>query len=123
MLRELRLEFKGQTSIVPDTPDYRRRLWRVRHVVRLDMLDLDEAKALVGIPEHVSFSDLKAQIPFQFGRAGAYATPALRSKANFMRLRRMRMRDVLHRDKLEKELLEEKRRAILAAQSGEEGKG
>jgi adenylate kinase len=120
MLRELRLEFMGQTTIVPDTPQVRKRLWRVRHIVRVDHLDLDEAKALIGVPEHVSFRDLAAQIPTTFGRTRAVATPQLRSKMNFMQLRRMRLRDVMHRDQLEKKLLEEKRRALQksAAEAG-----
>lgn len=112
MLRELRLEFMGQVTIAPDIPMVRRQLWRVRHVVRVDMLDLDEAKALAGIPEHITFSDLNAQITPTFGRGRAYSSPVVRSKAEFFKLRRMRLRDVLHRDQLEKELLEEKRRAL-----------
>ncbi|KAG5487520.1 hypothetical protein LSCM1_07477 [Leishmania martiniquensis] len=112
MLRELRLEFMGQTTIVPDVPQVRKRLWRVRHIIRIDQLDLDEAKALIGVPEHISFRDLAAQIPPTFGRGGSVANPHMRSKMNFMRLRRMRLRDVMHRDQLEKRLLEEKRRAL-----------
>lgn len=112
MLRELRLEFMGQTTIVPDVPEVRKRLWRVRHVVRVDMLDLDEAKALIGVPEHISFSDLNAQIPATFGRGKGTSSPVIRSKVNFMRFRRMRMRDVMHRDELEKRLLEEKRKIL-----------
>ncbi|KPI84582.1 hypothetical protein ABL78_6372 [Leptomonas seymouri] len=112
MLRELRLEFMGQTTIVPDIPQVRKRLWRVRHIVRVDHLDLDEAKALIGVPEHISFRDLAAQIPTTFGRGPAVGNPQLRSKMNFMQLRRMRLRDVMHRDRLEKRLLEEKRRAL-----------
>ncbi|CBZ23319.1 uncharacterized protein [Leishmania mexicana MHOM/GT/2001/U1103] len=112
MLRELRLEFMGQTTIVPDIPQVRKRIWRVRHIVRIDQLDLDEAKALIGIPEHISFRDLAAQIPPTFGRGGSVANPHMRSKMNFMRLRRMRLRDVMHRDQLEKRLLEEKRHAL-----------
>lgn len=111
-LRELRLEFMGQTTIVPDTPQMRKRLWRVRHIVRVDHLDLDEAKALIGVPEHMSFRDLAAQLPSNFGRTRAVANPRLRSKMNFMELRRMRLRDVMHRDQLEKKLLAEKRRAL-----------
>lgn len=112
MLRELRLEFMGQTVIVPDLPQVRTRLWRVRHLVRIDRLDLDEAKALVGIPEHIHFRDLKAQIAPSFGRGQATSSPVIRSKVNFMRYRRMRLRDILHRDKLEKELLEARRQAM-----------
>eukprot|EP00796_Vickermania_ingenoplastis_P009114 gene9114-6405_t len=119
MLRCLRLEFKGQTTIVPDVPEVRQQLWRVRHVVRIDMLDLDEAKALVGIPEHVTFTDLNSQIPLTFGRTKSYRNPGMRSKGNFMRLRQMRLRDVLHRDKLEKELLEERRAALQEAKAGQ----
>lgn len=112
VLRSLRLEYMGQTVIHPDIPEVRRLLWRVRHVVRVDMLDLDEAKAMVGIPEHINFSDLSAQIPPTFGRGKAYSSPVMRSKANFMRLRRMRLRDVVQRDELEKQLLEERRRLV-----------
>lgn len=119
MLRDLRLEFMGQTTIVPDIPQVRKTLWRVRHVVRVDHLDLDEAKALVGVPEHISFRDLAAQIPTTFGRGGAVANPHMRSKHNFMRLRRMRLRDVMHRDELEKKLLEERRRALASAPAAE----
>ncbi|KAG5512225.1 hypothetical protein GH5_07710 [Leishmania sp. Ghana 2012 LV757] len=122
MLRELRLEFMGQTTIVPDIPQVRKRLWRVRHIVRIDQLDLDEAKALIGVPEHISFRDLAAQIPPTFGRGGSVANPYMRSKMNFMRLRRMRLRDVMHRDQLEKRLLEEKRRARQQQDSGAEAK-
>ncbi|CAJ1005014.1 hypothetical protein Q4I28_000329 [Leishmania naiffi] len=120
MLRELRLEFMGQTTIVPDIPQVRKRLWRVRHVVRIDQLDLDEAKALIGVPEHISFRDLAAQIPPTFGRGGSVANPHMRSKRNFMRLRRMRLRDVMHRDQLEKRLLEEKRHALQQQSDGAE---
>ncbi|AIN95405.1 hypothetical protein LPMP_040810 [Leishmania panamensis] len=120
MLRELRLEFMGQTTIVPDIPQVRKRLWRVRHVVRIDQLDLDEAKALIGVPEHISFRDLAAQIPPTFGRGGSVANPHMRSKMNFMRLRRMRLRDVMHRDQLEKRLLEEKRHALQQQSGGAE---
>ncbi|ORC85397.1 uncharacterized protein TM35_000351410 [Trypanosoma theileri] len=127
MLRELRLEFKGQTAIVPDIPQVRRQLWRVRHVVRVDTLDLDEARALIGVPEHVGFADLAAQLPAAFGRGRAVANPVMRSKMNFMQLRRMRLRDVLHRDALELRLLEERRKALATQQGtaeqqkGEEG--
>lgn len=114
MLRELRLEYMGQVTIVPDIPVVRRQLWRVRHVVRVDVLDLDEAKALVGIPEHMSFTDLNAQITPTFGRGKSYSSPVMRSKAEFLKLRRTRLRDILHRDQLEKELLEEKRRRFLS---------
>lgn len=112
MLRDLRIEFRGQTVIHPDIPDVRKRLWRVRHLVRIDIMDLDEAKALVGVPAHMNFSELNAQIPATFGRGGGVSSPSIRSKVRFMRLRRMRLRDVLHRDELEKRLLEEKRRAM-----------
>lgn len=122
MLRELRLEFMGQMTIVPDIPMVRRQLWRVRHVVRVDMLDLDEAKALAGIPEHITFSDLNAQITPTFGRGRSYSSPVIRSKAEFFKLRRMRLRDVLHRDQLEKELLEEKRRALQRSEKQGESK-
>ncbi|CAD2220251.1 hypothetical protein AGDE_02167 [Angomonas deanei] len=116
VLRDLRLEFRGQTVIVPDIPAVRRQLWRVRNMVRIDMLDLDEAKALVGIPEHIQFRDLNRQIPATFGRGKGVPNPHLRSKKNFMHLRRMRLRDVLHRDALELRLLEEKRKALSATQ-------
>lgn len=102
----------GQTTVVPDIPEVRRQLWRVRHIVRIDTMDLDEAKALVGIPEHVTFTDLNGSLPPSFGRGGSYKNPLMRSKANFMRLRKMRLRDVLHRDQLEKRLLEEKRKQL-----------
>ncbi|KAG8344394.1 putative Ribosomal protein L30p L7e [Trypanosoma vivax] len=122
MLRELRLEFKGQTTIVPDIPCVRKQLWRVRHVVKIDMLDLDEARVLVGVPEHITFSDLASQLPAAFGRVRAVPNPKLRSKMNFMKLRRMRLRDVLHRDALELRLLELRRKAHVEkqAQSTEE---
>lgn len=118
MLRELRLEFMGQTTIVPDIPAMRLRLWRVRHVVRVDLLDLDEAKALIGVPEHIHFRDLAQKISPMFGRGGATSSPVIRSKKEFMRLRRMRLRDVLHRDELEKRLLAERRAALQTAESG-----
>ncbi|KAK7198505.1 hypothetical protein NESM_000811800 [Novymonas esmeraldas] len=117
VLRELRLEFMGQSTIMPDIPATRKRLWRVRHIVRVDQLDLDEARALVGVPEHISFRDLASQITPTFGRGRAVANPGLRSKMNFMQLRRMRLRDVLHRDALERRLLEEKRNAKQQQQS------
>ncbi|KAH9601454.1 hypothetical protein LSM04_002087 [Trypanosoma melophagium] len=120
VLRELRLEYKGQTTIVPDIPPVRRQLWRVRHVVRVDALDLDEARALIGVPEHVDFADLAAQLPAAFGRIRGVANPVIRSKMNFMQLRRMRLRDVLHRDALELRLLEERRRALATQQGNAE---
>ncbi|CCW64821.1 unnamed protein product [Phytomonas sp. EM1] len=110
VMRGLRLEFMGQTTILPDIPPVRTALWRARAAVRVDVLDLDEAKALIGVPEHVTFRDLNAQIPSSFGRIGGMPNPHIRSKVRFMQLRRMRLRDVLHRDALEKRLLEEKRR-------------
>ncbi|SCU72238.1 uncharacterized protein TEOVI_000381400 [Trypanosoma equiperdum] len=116
MLRELRLEFKGQTTIVPDIPQVRKRIWRVRHIVKVDVLDLDEAKALIGVPEHISFTDLASQLPPSFGRVKAVPSPVIRSKMNFMKLRRMRLRDVLHRDALELRLLELKRSAMKNAE-------
>lgn len=64
------------------------------------MLDLDEVKALIGVPEHITFTDLLGQMNNFFGRVKGCATPTLRSKFNFMRYRRMRLRDVLVRDEL-----------------------
>ncbi|PWV12433.1 hypothetical protein C3747_51g175 [Trypanosoma cruzi] len=120
MLRELRLEFKGQTTIVPDIPQVRKQLWRVRHVVRIDMLDLDEAKALIWRAGAHQFWRSCFTNPGVFGRVRAVANPVLRSKMNFMKLRRMRLRDVLHRDALELRILEERRKALEAAQRNEE---
>ncbi|EPY34241.1 hypothetical protein STCU_01730 [Strigomonas culicis] len=116
-LRELRLEFRGQTSIVPDIPAVRLQLWRVRHIVQIDCLDLDEAKALVGVPEHIRFTDLNRQLSPQFGRGGAQPDPHLRSRANFMKLRRMRLRDVMERDALEQRVLAERKRQRAAQQA------
>lgn len=108
MLRDLRLEFRGQFTIHPDIPEVRKKLWRARNAVAIERLDLDEAKELVGVPSHITFSDLAQQIPSTFGRGKAVPNPILRSKQNFMQYRRMRIRDVLHRDALEKRLLNEK---------------
>jgi ribosomal protein L30/L7E len=108
-LRDLRLEFKGQTVVVPDTPFVRKKLWRVRHVVQLDMLDLDEVRALIGVPTHVKFQELRAQIPLNFHRGVARRSPFARSRVNFHALRAQRLRDILERDALEKRLLLKKK--------------
>lgn len=115
-LRDLRLEFRGQTSIHPDTPQVRLRLWRVRHVVRMERLDLDEVRELIGVPSHIEFEQLNRQLPNDFGRTKGTKGPALRSKMHFMQYRRMRLRDVLHRDAIEKRLLEEKRKVLMQQQ-------
>jgi ribosomal protein L30/L7E len=108
-LRDLRLEFKGQLTIHPDIPNVRKLLWRTRHVVRIERLDLDEAKAMVGVPTHMQFSDLARQIPRTFGRTKGMHNPGLRSKMNFTQYRKMRIRDILHRDAVEKKLLAAKK--------------
>lgn len=119
MLRDLRLEFRGQVSIHPDIPAVRKLLWRTRHVVTIERLDLDAAKELVGIPKHIQFRDLARQIPSTFGRTRAVPNPMLRSKMNFMQYRRMRLRDILHRDAVEKKLLAAKKKITqLNAQQG-----
>lgn len=123
MLRDLRLEFMGQTVIVPDIPPVRKRLWRVRHIVRVDALDLDEAKALIGVPKHITFTDLNSAIPVHFGRGPAGASPNIRSRRNFMRLRRMHLRDVVHRDEVEKRLLEERRSLLSQQQQQQQQEG
>jgi ribosomal protein L30/L7E len=112
MLRDLRLEFKGQTVIVPDTPEYRLRLWRTRNCVKIEMIDLDEAKRMIGVPEHIRFTDLQRQLPRRFGRLPGVPFPYLRSRLHFLHYRRMRMRDILHRDSVELRLLEEKKRLM-----------
>jgi ribosomal protein L30/L7E len=109
MLRDLRLEFRGQLTIHPDIPAVRKLLWRTRQVVRIERLDLDEAKVLVGIPSHMQFRDLAKQIPRTFGRTRGSSNPILRSRMNFMQYRRMRIRDLLHRDAVEKKLLAAKK--------------
>ncbi|CUG91712.1 Hypothetical protein, putative [Bodo saltans] len=108
-LRDLRLEFRGQVTIHPDIPQVRKLLWRTRHVVKIERLDLDEAKDMIGVPKHMRFSDLATQIPSTFGRMKGTKSPGLRSKMNFMQYRRMRIRDVLHRDAVEKKLLAAKK--------------
>ncbi len=114
-LRDLRLEFKGQTVVVPDTPAVRTKLWRVRHVVKLDMLDLDEVRQLVGVPTHIKFQELRQQIPLNFGRGRGRRSPFARSRVAFHSLRSQRLRDILERDAVEKRLLA-KRKALRAGQ-------
>lgn len=108
-LRDLRLEFKGQTSIVPDTPMFRQKLWRVRHIVGIDMLDLDEVRELIGVPSHIKFKELVSQLPKNFQQTKGMKGPLLRSKMNFMQLRQQRLRDILQRDQVELRLLEKKK--------------
>ena len=108
-LRDLRIEFKGQTTIVPDTPIVRKKLWRVRHVVKIDVMDLDEVREIIGVPTHVTFAELKAQIPRNFGRVRGFRSPFSRSRYNFHALRSQRLRDILERDQIEKRLLEKKK--------------
>jgi ribosomal protein L30/L7E len=115
-LRDLRLEFKGQTTVVPDTPFFRKKLWRVRHVVKLDMMDLDEVRSLIGVPSHIKFQELRQQIPLNFGRGRGRRSPFSRSRVNFHALRSQRLRDILERDAVEKRLLA-KKKELRAAQN------
>eukprot|EP00744_Colponema_vietnamica_P024884 GILI01036423.1.p1 GENE.GILI01036423.1~~GILI01036423.1.p1 ORF type:complete len:206 (-),score=30.58 GILI01036423.1:71-688(-) len=117
MLRELRIEFKGQTVICPDIPQVRLRLWRVRHIVKIDMVDTDELKQMIGVPSHIKFSDLRRQLPVHVGDANKSAgNPYLRSRVDFMLYRRQRMRDIMHRDQQELKLLAEKKKLKAAQQ-------
>lgn len=122
MLRDLRIEFKGQNVVHPDIPEVRLRLWRVRHAVKCELVDLDEAKALIGVPAHVTFSDIAKTIPDNFGRRGGSASPLLRAKVNFTAYRRMRMKDIMLRDAVELRLLAEKKK-LRAARESAQAKG
>lgn len=111
ILRELRFEFRGQVTVHPDTPEVRERLFRVRHIVKFDMITTDEAKAILNIPEYVTFSDLEAGGINRYGAAGPSAPyPYLKSRFMFDNYRRQRIQDILERDQVEMKLLEAKKK-------------
>jgi ribosomal protein L30/L7E len=116
VLRDLRFEFKGQLTIHPDTPQVRERLFRVRHIVSIEMVALDELKQMMGVPAHITFSDLATGIPLNHGRGPAAAMPLTRSRINFVQNRRMRLRDVMERDAAELKLLKLRKEAAAKAQ-------
>ena len=111
MLRDLRLEFRGQVVIFPDIPAVRLRLWRCRHVVSVDMMSTVELKKKLGVPSHITFRDLARQLPSHMGDANRGAGDAyLRSRVDFMAYRRERLRDIMHRDQQELKLLSERKK-------------
>lgn len=104
-MRCLRFEFKGQVTVHPDIPNVRKQLFIARHCVSIDMLDLDEAKATIGIPAHINFTDLARQLPVNSWRGPSQRSPLTNSKVSFTAYRRARLHDVLERDDVEKRLL------------------
>jgi ribosomal protein L30/L7E len=105
VLRKLRFEFRGQWTVHPDTPEVREALFRVRHIVRIEQVPLDEMKRLLGMPAHVRFGDLEAGLPRLRGRGVGAKHPYVASMVNFNQFRRMRIKDVLERDAVELRLL------------------
>ena len=123
ILRLLRLEFRFQTSIVPDEPRTRAMLFRVRHIVRINQVDTDELKKMLGIPSHVHFRDMLKTLPDGvWGGDAIQMTGDINYKYSltaFTRFRKDRLKDILHRDALELKLLKEKKR-LKAQQGGKE---
>lgn len=113
-LRALRIEFKDQTTVHPDTPAVRQLAWRCRHVVTLELVPLDDAKAALGVPPHVSFQQLRQALPSSSRARDAARSTYLTTVAKARRFRRMRMRDVLHRDAVERRLLAARKEAAAA---------
>lgn len=110
ILRHLRFEFRGQMTIHPDTPEIREKLFRVRHLVRVEMVSLDEAKEILGVPQHVKFRDLESNGLNNYRQVGPDAMhPYIRSQIRFRRYRKERIRDILERDQVELKLLDAKK--------------
>lgn len=116
-LRQLRLEYRGEVRVIPDTPAMREWLFRVRHVVNIDMLSLDEAKDMLGIPRGVNFSDLRKSLPRNFGPGVIQDFDTDQAFVDFMEARRMKLRDVMQRDAVELRLLKKRKEALLSAGS------
>ena len=115
-LRDLKLEHRGEVRVHPDTPEVRERLFRVRHLVNIDMMTTDEAKDMIGVPRAVGFAQLKTTLPRNYGAGLTQDRDVEQSWVDFMETRRNRLRDIMQRDALELRLL--KRRKELAAAGG-----
>ncbi len=115
-LRSLRFEFKGQTTIHPDIPEVRKHLFAARHCLAIDILSLDEAKQILGIPQHIEFRDLAAQLPQNPHKGPAVGSPFMATKVMFSQYRRARLADILQRDEVEKQLLETKKKLLAKQQ-------
>lgn len=110
ILRDLRFEFRGQVTVHPDVPAVRERLFRVRHIVKIDMISTDEMKQILDIPEYVTFNDLEAGGLNKYRQSGPSTPyPYLRSYFQFDNYRRKRIADILERDSVELKLLEAKK--------------
>ena len=114
VLRDLRIEFKGQTVIHPDVPRVRELIWHCRHMVEIDIISIDEMKSILGIPKHITFTDLQRTLPHSFHRTPNQGNPLMHGKVQFSEYRKMRLRDIMQRDALELKILHEKK--IKAAQ-------
>jgi ribosomal protein L30/L7E len=120
VLRFLRLEFKDQTMILPDEPKYRAAIFRVRHLVSVEMINTDELKKLLGIPDHVTFRDLAKTLPEDMNGERPPSVEFVGfedSLADFTILRKRRLKDVLARDAVELRLLNERKKLAAKEQS------
>ena len=109
MLRQLRIEFRGQVVIHPDIPDVRLALWRVRHIVQVESINTDELKAMLGVPEHITFRDLAREMP-NVAKTHLGSSGYLENFNAFRQLRQDRIKDIMKRDKLELTLLAERKK-------------
>jgi ribosomal protein L30/L7E len=114
-LRKLKLEYRGEVRVMADTPKNRQWLFRVRHIVKIDMMNTDEVKEMLGIPASVSFSALKQNTPRNFGTGIVRDFDSAQSFADFAEVRRMRLRDIMQRDAVELRLLQKRKEAAAAA--------
>ena len=105
ILHELRIEFHGQVVIHPDIPEIRHKLFLVRHIVSIEMMDLDSVRKFLGIPGHIKFKSLLSGMgngpsPQLLGNA-----VEVQGRQQLTAVRRQRLKDVMHRDSLELRLL------------------
>jgi ribosomal protein L30/L7E len=120
ILRELRFEFRGQLTAHPDTPAVREKLFRVRHIVKVEMISTDEMKESLNIPEHVTFCDLEAGGLNRFRGTGPSAKyPYVKSMIRFANFRKQRIQDILERDQVEIKLVEAKKNLVKKNAAGE----
>jgi ribosomal protein L30/L7E len=116
MLRQLRIEYRGQVVIHPDIPDIRLALWRVRHIVHVEAINTDAVKEMLGIPEHVSFKDLARELP-HIAKESLGTSGYMEQVMDFRQLRRDRIKDIMKRDRLELTLLAERKKLRAAQQA------
>jgi ribosomal protein L30/L7E len=111
-LRNLKLDYRGESRVLPDTPQVREWLFRVRHIVSVDMMSLDEAKDMLGVPRGVTFRELQAALPHNSGAGVQRDFDTEQGFVDLAETRRMKLRDVMQRDALELRLLRKKKEAL-----------